>query len=214
MLAWLRSWDDCVFGRKVPEQVLRLGAGVVRHDFHLSEFRREMSRRDAEKTALSEWQLEGDRRPRHKVGGRGGRGRPRHKVGGMGGRWRPRHKVGGRGGRGRPRHKVEGMGGRGTGGEGERCLTCPCHCPLMFAHIILSWRRPTCSCLSTFAQIILLCGPPGAGKTTLAHVLAAKCGYRAVEVNASDDRSASALTTRVSEAAMNRSVTADKRPVW
>ena len=32
-------------------------------------------------------------------------------------------------------------------------------------------------------------GPPGLGKTTLGHVLAATAGYVAVEMNASDDRS-------------------------
>ena len=35
----------------------------------------------------------------------------------------------------------------------------------------------------------LLHGPPGLGKTTLGHVLAATAGYVAVEMNASDDRS-------------------------
>lgn len=31
-------------------------------------------------------------------------------------------------------------------------------------------------------QILLLCGSPGLGKTTLAHVAARHCGYRVVEV--------------------------------
>ncbi|XP_021822992.1 chromosome transmission fidelity protein 18 homolog isoform X2 [Prunus avium] len=33
-------------------------------------------------------------------------------------------------------------------------------------------------------KILLLCGPPGLGKTTLAHVAAKHCGYRVVEVSA------------------------------
>lgn len=32
-------------------------------------------------------------------------------------------------------------------------------------------------------QVLLLCGSPGLGKTTLAHVAARHCGYRVVEVN-------------------------------
>jgi SpoVK/Ycf46/Vps4 family AAA+-type ATPase len=34
----------------------------------------------------------------------------------------------------------------------------------------------------------LLYGPPGLGKTTLAHVVANHAGYNVVEINASDDR--------------------------
>ena len=33
-------------------------------------------------------------------------------------------------------------------------------------------------------QILLLCGPPGLGKTTLSHVVAKHAGYNVVEMNA------------------------------
>jgi len=38
-------------------------------------------------------------------------------------------------------------------------------------------------------KVALLHGPPGLGKTTLAHVVAKHAGYNVVEMNASDDRS-------------------------
>jgi hypothetical protein len=43
--------------------------------------------------------------------------------------------------------------------------------------------------------------PAGTGKTTLAHVIARHCGFRVVEVNASDARTAPALTRAVTDAA-------------
>lgn len=52
----------------------------------------------------------------------------------------------------------------------------------------------------------------GLGKTTLAHVVARHCGYRPVEINASDDRTAGALHTRLTAAAEMKSVIGAKLP--
>ncbi|XP_045523304.1 chromosome transmission fidelity protein 18 homolog isoform X1 [Pieris brassicae] len=62
-------------------------------------------------------------------------------------------------------------------------------------------------------KVALVCGPPGVGKTTLAHLLAKLAGYRPVELNASDERSTEAFQTALQSATLMRSVLdADKRP--
>ncbi|XP_052051853.1 chromosome transmission fidelity protein 18 homolog isoform X1 [Apodemus sylvaticus] len=55
-------------------------------------------------------------------------------------------------------------------------------------------------------KVALLCGPPGLGKTTLAHVVARHAGYFVVEMNASDDRSPEAFRTRIEAATQMESV--------
>lgn len=55
-------------------------------------------------------------------------------------------------------------------------------------------------------KVALLSGPPGLGKTTLAHVIATHAGYNVVEINASDDRSAEAFQKRIDTATQMKSV--------
>ncbi|KAH9505293.1 Chromosome transmission fidelity protein 18 [Bulinus truncatus] len=62
-------------------------------------------------------------------------------------------------------------------------------------------------------KVALLCGPPGLGKTTLAHIVAAHAGYNVVEMNASDDRSVDVFKTKIESATQMKSVIeADPRP--
>eukprot|EP00850_Spirogloea_muscicola_P006172 SM000029S10467 [mRNA] locus=s29:313841:321290:+ [translate_table: standard] len=61
-------------------------------------------------------------------------------------------------------------------------------------------------------KVILLCGPPGLGKTTLAHIVAEHCGYRVVEINASDDRSSSRVKDKMLDAVQMQPVITDGRP--
>ncbi|WFD43774.1 Chromosome transmission fidelity protein 18 [Malassezia psittaci] len=46
-------------------------------------------------------------------------------------------------------------------------------------------------------RVLLVSGPPGLGKTTLAHVVAKQAGYRVYELNASDARTAADVEQRV-----------------
>lgn len=46
-------------------------------------------------------------------------------------------------------------------------------------------------------KILMLTGPPGLGKTTLAHVCARQAGYEVMEINASDERSRDVVKGRI-----------------
>ncbi|XP_044203351.1 chromosome transmission fidelity protein 18 homolog [Thunnus albacares] len=62
-------------------------------------------------------------------------------------------------------------------------------------------------------KVAMLSGPPGLGKTTLAHVIAKHAGYNVVEINASDDRSSEVFQKRIDTATQMKSVLgANERP--
>ncbi|PYI01285.1 sister chromatid cohesion factor [Aspergillus sclerotiicarbonarius CBS 121057] len=58
----------------------------------------------------------------------------------------------------------------------------------------------------THRKVLLLCGPPGLGKTTLAHVCARQAGYEVLEINASDDRSKDVVKGRIRDALATENV--------
>ncbi|KAI9459504.1 P-loop containing nucleoside triphosphate hydrolase protein [Lactarius psammicola] len=62
-------------------------------------------------------------------------------------------------------------------------------------------------------KILLLSGPPGLGKTTLAHVVATQAGYSVFEINASDARSGQVVDERIRPALETGYAVGSPKPV-
>ncbi|KAJ7510162.1 P-loop containing nucleoside triphosphate hydrolase protein [Mycena galericulata] len=62
-------------------------------------------------------------------------------------------------------------------------------------------------------KLLLLSGPSGLGKTTLAHVVARQAGYEVMEINASDARSGSVIDDRIRPALESGSAVGSTKPV-
>ncbi|SCW02501.1 LAFE_0F07822g1_1 [Lachancea fermentati] len=60
-------------------------------------------------------------------------------------------------------------------------------------------------------RILLINGPPGIGKTSVAHIVAKQAGYSVVEINASDERAGPRVRDKVYNALFNH--TFDNKPV-
>ncbi|SCV00266.1 LAMI_0G03950g1_1 [Lachancea mirantina] len=60
-------------------------------------------------------------------------------------------------------------------------------------------------------RILLISGPPGIGKTSVAHIVAQQAGYAVIEINASDERAGERVKDKVHNSLFNN--TFDDRPV-
>ncbi|KAI8617322.1 hypothetical protein BC830DRAFT_1114090 [Chytriomyces sp. MP71] len=73
----------------------------------------------------------------------------------------------------------------------------------MKSQIADPWHRPD-------KKILLLSGPAGLGKTTLAHIVGRHAGYNVIEINASDDRTGESLRNKLMGAIESQSLKSKK----
>ena len=59
-------------------------------------------------------------------------------------------------------------------------------------------------------RIMMICGSPGLGKTTLAHIVGRMCGFEVLEINASDSRSGESLKNEIGAILGSTSVKSEK----
>ena len=177
VVRWLKGWDPCVFGTAAPAQLAQQARGFG------SRFQRPQHRQQQEQQQQQQFG----------AGGGGGQadplGRPEHKI----------ILIAGPPGLcvpvclaaclpavaaslcQRPRLLQPSAAGVGLGVSRSAAPHTPLNSPLLLLRL-------------------RLLRPAGLGKTTLAHVCAAHCGYRPVEINASDDRSGGCLQAKVLDA--------------
>ncbi|KAJ3026307.1 UNVERIFIED_CONTAM: Chromosome transmission fidelity protein 18 [Siphonaria sp. JEL0065] len=72
------------------------------------------------------------------------------------------------------------------------------------------WQKPLDAFNRPEKKILLLSGPAGLGKTTLAHIVGRHSGYNVIEINASDDRTGESLRNKLIGAIESQSLNSKK----